>query len=330
MKRRQFHRCALALGSLGLAGAPAAWAQTPPPAWPSRPVRFIVPFPPGSGPDVAVRLISDKLAAAWGQGVVVDNRPGASGLVGIQNLLNAPADQHTLLFAQGSAIAIVPRTVRNVTFDPRRDLVPVGAVAVAPMALAVRSDDPGIRSLDDFIREARANPGRLEVGNPGRATIPHLAAEVLALQADARILPVPFQGTPAAVAALIGGSIRAIVDGYSVLQPQAASGRLRILAILADQVYSGLENYPLSTKTLPDTAAMGWFGVYAKTGTDPAVVQRVNTDLNAALATPDVVTRLRDLGTYPRPGSPAALDAFTQAEIRFWAEKLDKLGIKPE
>ena len=153
---------------------------------------------------------------------------------------------------------------------------------------------------------------------------------VLALQADARILPVPFQGTPAAVAALIGGSIRAIVDGYSVLQPQAASGRLRILAILADQVYPGLENYPLSTRTLPDTAAMGWFGVYAKTGTDPAVVQRVNTDLNAALATPDVVTRLRDLGTYPRPGSPAALDAFTQAEIRFWAEKLDKLGIKPE
>jgi tripartite-type tricarboxylate transporter receptor subunit TctC len=298
-------------------------------AWPTKPVRFVVPFPPGSGPDVAIRLISTKLAAKWGQSVVVDNRPGGSGVIGVNAALQSAADNHTFLFAQGSAVSIVPRTVKGFNFDYKRDVLPVALIAVVPMAVAVRTEDE-LKTIEDFIALAKANPDKVDVGNTGRTTIPHLSAEVLGLNAGVKLYPIFYQSSVAAVTALIGNQVRAVVDGYSLFQPMVQAGKIKVLGIMADQVYPGLESYPLIPIAVAGTSIMGWFGVYAKAGTDAAVITQANADLNQALMAPDVVARFRDLGTYVKPGTPQALDAFTLNEQKFWGEKLDKLGIKPE
>ena len=316
----------IALGLL----APSVHAQAPAASvWPTKPVKFVVPFPAGSPPDYAIRSITERLASRWGQPVLVENRPGASGIIGVNTALQAPADGHTFLFAQGSALSIVPRTVKGVQFDYKRDFVPVALAAIAPIVLAVRADDE-LNKFEDLIALAKAQPEKIDMGNPGKATIPHLAAEVIGLNAKVKFYPIYFQGGPAAVAALLGKNIRVVVDGYGAVQSQVAAGKLKVLAVMADQVYPGLEAFALTTRVVPDTAVMGWFGVYARKGTEEAVVAKVNADMNAALNSPDIVAKFREIGTYIKSGPPAALDAFTVSEQKFWAEKLEALGIKPE
>jgi tripartite-type tricarboxylate transporter receptor subunit TctC len=300
-----------------------------PPAWPSRPVRFIVPFPAGSAADVLMRLLGVKLAERWGQAVVVDNKPGGSGVIGMSALLTSPADTYTFGFAQGSAISVAPSTIRGVPYSYTRDFAPVSLVAVAPLLLAVPYDSP-FRKAEDLVTAAKARPESAEVGDPGRATLPHLAAALLGAQSGAQFLHVHFQGGGQALQGMLGGQTKAQVETYNVLAGMVDARKLRVLASFGDGTEPGLESVPVLRAAYPGVIGNGWFAVIARKGTPGAVVERINRDLAALLQQDEIVAKFKELGAYPRPGTPAQLDAYIASDQRQWQAVLDRLNIKPE
>ncbi|WP_086923834.1 Bug family tripartite tricarboxylate transporter substrate binding protein [Variovorax sp. JS1663] len=327
---KHFHprRAVLALLLSSLLPA-AAVAQGTSSRWPAQPVRFVVPFPAGSAPDVLIRHVGAKLGEKWGQSVVVDNKPGGSGVIGMNTLLAAPADGSTFGFVQGSAISVAPSTIKGVSYEFNRDFVPVTLAAVAPFMLAVPGDSP-YRTLADFIAAARAKPQSVEVADNGRGTAPHLASALLGLQSGAQFLEVHYPGGAQAMQATLGGQTKMMVETYNVLAGNVQAGRMRILASMGDRIEPGLESFPLASGTVPGAVAHGWFAVIAKKGVDPAILARLNKDMGEALLLPDVVAKSRELGTYPRPGTPEQLAHYIAEDRRTWQAVLDKLNIKPE
>ena len=325
--RRAAVACAVALSFLGT--MPLANAQGTAAKWPQQAVRFVVPFPAGSAPDVLIRHVGAKLGEKWGQGVIVDNKPGGSGVNGMNAILAAPADGYTFGFVQGSAISVAPSTIKGVTYDFNRDYVPVTLAAVAPFMLAVPANSP-YKTLADFIAAARAKPQGIEVADNGRGTAPHLASALLGLQSGAQFLEVHYPGGAQAMQATLGGQTQMMVETYNVVAGNVQGGRMRILASMGDRVEAGLESFPLASKTVPGAVAHGWFAVIAKKGVDPLVLAKLNKDMNEALLLPDVVAKSRELGTYPRPGTPEQLARYIADDRKTWQDVLDKLNIKPE
>jgi tripartite-type tricarboxylate transporter receptor subunit TctC len=261
--------------------------------------------------------------------VVVDNKPGGSGVIGMNTILAAPADGSTFGFVQGSAISVAPSTIKGVSYDFNRDFVPVTLAAVAPFMLAVRGDSP-YKTLADFIAAAKAKPQGIEVADNGRGTAPHLASALLGLQSGAQFLEVHYPGGAQAMQATLGGQTQMMVETYNVLAGNVQAGKMRILASMGDRVEPGLESFPLASATVPGAVAHGWFAVIAKKGVDPAILARLNKDMGEALLLPDVVAKSRELGTYPRPGTPEQLAQYIAQDRRTWQAVLDKLNIKPE
>jgi tripartite-type tricarboxylate transporter receptor subunit TctC len=298
-------------------------------AWPTKPVRFVIPFPAGSASDVLARHLSSALGEKWGRQVAVDNRSGGSGVIGVTTALNAPADGYTFLLTQGSAIVVVPRTIKGVKYDFNRDFVPVAMVATSPLVIAVRTDSP-FRTLADLVQAAKTKPEAIEIADVGLYTIPHLAAANLAHNAGVRFLHMHFQGGPAAMQDTIGGHAKAVFETLGPILGMVQAGKLRVLASMSDRVEKGLEKYPLANETVPGAVAQGWFSVIARKGTDSAVVHKVNADVNEALSRPDVIAKFHELAAYPRPGSPADLAAYYEADRKLWGDVIDRLGIKPE
>ncbi len=314
--------CALAIGL-------PAQAQNAPAKWPSGPVRFVVPFPAGAAPDVLIRLVGVKLSEKWGQPVVIDNKPGGSGVIGMNTILAAPADGSVLGFVQGSAISLAPSLIKGVSYDFQRDFQPISLAAVLPMVLAVPADSP-YKSLADVLAAAKAKPRSFEVADVGRGTVPHLSSTLLGLQAGAEFLPVHYQGGAQTMQATLGGQTKMLIDSYNVVAGNVQGGKLRVLASMADRVEPGLEPFPLAKDTVPGAVSYGWFAVIGKKGLDPAIVQKVNQDMREALALPDVMARSRELGTYNRPGTPEQLARFVEDDRKTWRRVLDALNIKPE
>lgn len=313
---------AIAMGSM-------AQAQTTPPKWPTATVRFVVPFPAGAAPDVLIRFIGVKLTEKWGQPVIVDNKPGGSGVIGMNAILNAPADGSVFGFVQGSAISVAPSLIKGVKFDFNRDFEPVTLAATLPFVLAVPADSP-YKTLADLIVAAKANPQSIEVADVGRGTAPHLAATLLSMQADAQFLQVHYPGGAQAIQATLGGQVKMMVDSYNVVAGNVQGGRLRILASMSDRVQPGLDPFPLARDTVPGAVAHGWFAVIAKKGLDPAVLTKMNKDVGDVLRLPEVVAKSRELGTYPQPGTPAQLAQYIDQDRKTWQRVLDKLNLQPE
>lgn len=315
----------LAAAGLTLAAPGIAHAQ----AWPQKPVRFVVPFPAGSAPDVMLRVLGAKLSEKWGQAVVVDNRPGASGVIGMQAILAAPPDGTTFGFAQGSALSVAPSTIKSANYEFTRDFEPVGMVATSPFLIAVAANAP-YKTLEDLVNAAKAKPQSVEIADNGRATLPHLAAALLGLNSNTEFLHVHYQGGAQAMQATIAGETKAQVEPLVTMFGMVQSGRMRVLASMGDRVEPGLENYPLATKSYPGTDGQGWYAVIAKKGMDPAIVRKLNADLNEALGKPDVIAKYKEFAAYPRPGTPADLARFLAADQKKWVAVVDRLGIKPE
>lgn len=322
-------KTALACCSMLLALAPGAHAQSAQAGWPTGPVRFIVPFPAGSAPDVLIRFAGVKLTEKWGQSVIVDNRPGGSGVVGMNAILTAPADGSVFGFVQGSAISVAPSIIKDVKYDFKRDFVPVTLAAVAPFVLVVPADSPH-KTLADLIAAAKAHPKGVEVGDVGRGTAPHLASALLGIQAGVQFLEVHYPGGAQAMQAALGGQVQMMVDSYNVVAGNVQGGKLRVLASTSDRVEPGLEQFPLANKTVPGAVAQGWFAVIAKKGVPAAALAKMNRDLNEVLLRPDVVAKSRELGTYPRPGTPEQLLEHIEQDRKTAQGVLDRLGIKPE
>lgn len=329
MDRMRFRRSLLALALPLIAGLPAAHAQSTAAKWPSQPVRFVVPFPAGSAPDVLIRFVGVKLTEKWGQSVVVDNKPGGSGVIGMNTILTGPTDGTTFGFVQGSAISVAPSTIKGVTYDFNRDFVPVTLAAVAPFMLAVPGDSR-YKTLAEFIAAAKAKPQGIEVADNGRGTAPHLASALLGLNSGAQFLEVHYPGGAQAMQATLGGQTKMMVETYNVVAGNVQAGKMRVLASMSDRVEPGLDAFPLANATVPGAVAFGWFAVIAKKGVDPVILAKLNKDMGEALLLPDVVAKSRELGTYPRPGTPQQLAKYIEDDRKTWQGVLDKLNIKPE
>ena len=312
-----------------LAALPFTHAQTSPAKWPAQSVRFVVPFPAGSAPDVLIRLVGIKLTDKWGQAVIVDNKPGGSGVIGMNTILNSPVDGSTFGFVQGSAISVAPSTIKGVTYDFARDFVPVTLAAVAPFILAVPADSP-YKTLADFIAAAKLKQQSIEVADNGRGTAPHLASALLGLQSGAQFLEVHYPGGAQAMQGMLGGQTKMMVETYNVVAGNVQGGKMRVLAAMADRVEPGLEAFPLASKTVPGAVAHGWFAVIAKKGVDQSILSKLNKDMGDALMLPEVVAKSRELGVYPRPGTPDQLTHYINEDRKTWQGVLDKLNIKPE
>ncbi len=322
-------RRAAILAAVAVALGASAQAQPAAATWPKGPVRFVVPFPAGAAPDVLIRFIGVKLSQRWGQSVIVDNKPGGSGVIGMNTILAAPADGTVFGFVQGSAISLAPSLIKGVTYDFQRDFQPITLVAVLPMMLAVPTDSP-YKRLSDVIAAAKAAPKSIEVADVGRGTVPHLTATLLGMQAGVEFLSVHYPGGAQAMTGTMGGQTKMLVDGYNVIAGSVQGGKLRVLASMSDRVEPGLEKFPLAKDTVPGAVAYGWFAVISKKGMDPAIVARMNKDMAEVLLMPDVVAKSQELGTYNRPGTPEQLARYIEDDRRTWQRVLDTLKLQPE
>ncbi|MDH4393774.1 MAG: tripartite tricarboxylate transporter substrate binding protein [Aquabacterium sp.] len=305
MNRQKFIRSSMALAALATgAGLLVAPAQAQTAAWPNKPIRMFVNFPAGGSPDIVARAVAKPLTEALGQTINIDNRSGAGGIVGADAAAKSPPDGYNFLLSSGSALAIVPLLNNKLPFDPNKDLVPVAGGARLELFLVVRSDLP-INNYADFVRYTKANPGKLSYGSPGNGTSPHIAGEMMKSQAGIFTVHIPYRGSGAVLQDLLGGRVDYAFDP-GVAFPHIKSGKLRLIAV-GSAKRSGL--FP-ETPTLDELGLKGFdagttHGFWAPAGTPADVIGRMNTEINRALAQPDVVTAIRALGAEPHVLSPA-------------------------
>ncbi len=287
-------------------------------AWPNKPIRLIVNFPAGGSPDVVARAIATPLSQALGQPVLVDNRGGAGGIIGADLAAKAAPDGYTILLSSGSAMAIVPHITPKLPFDHNKDLVPVAAGARLELFLVSRSGLP-FGNYADFVKYVKANPGKLSYGSPGTGTSPHIAGEMLKVQAGIFAVHIPYRGAGAALTDLLGGSVDYVFDPGIAFQ-HIDSGRLRLLAV------GSAKRSPLypNTPTLAELGLAGFdvgttHGFWAPAGTPPAIIERLNTEINRAVALPAVAAAIRALGAEPTPITPAQFGSVIQSDSRRYA-----------
>ena len=300
---------------LALAGAGAV-AQS----FPSKTVTIVVPFPPAGGADTLARLLAPKLGAMWGQTVVIENRPGASGRIGTEQVANAAADGHTLVMASTAAI-----TEKNIG-----RLAPVALVSAEPYVVVVNSNVP-VHDVRELIAYAKANPGKLRFGSSGIGAASHLSGELFKAQAHVDLQHVPYKGTGQALTDLLGGQIELMFAPTQTVLPQLQSGRIRALAVTGPKPIAALPNLPtVAASGLPGYQAQGWFGVLAPKATPPAVVAKLHDDIAKVLAMPDVQKDLISKGAEPGNGSAAEFGGFIAAEQAKWARLVKDAGIVME
>lgn len=314
-----------AVAASALVAPSLAWAQG---TWPNRPVRLIVNFAPGSSPDVVGRALIQPLQEALGQPVIVENRAGASGNVGAEAVVKAPADGHTLLVTAGSTISIGP-LINTMPFDVNRDLTPVAAIARLSVFLVSRADLPPktVKELVDYIK---ARPGKLSYGSSGSGSSLHIAGEMFKSQAGLFAVHVPYRGAAPSLQDLLAGHLDYVMDP-GIAFPHVRSGRLRLLAVGTLQRSSLFPDVP----TLDESGFKGFdagttHSVYAPAGTPPEIVARLNREINRALTLPPVRTIITNIGAEPSPMSPAQLSTIMQGDNRRYAAIIKERNIKPD
>jgi tripartite-type tricarboxylate transporter receptor subunit TctC len=309
-----------------LAAQPVARADD----YPSRPITMIVPFPPGGSTNVVARIVADKLSAALGQQVVVDNRGGAGGTIGTRFAAKAVPDGYTILLSYTATMAIAPAMNVNAGYDPRKEFAPIGMIGAAPNVLVVHPSLP-VRSVAELIAYAKAAPVPLPYGSPGVGTVNHLAGEYLASETGMKLQHVPYKGNGPAISDLLGGHIPMMFLPIPVALGNVKAGSLRGLAITSATRSSLLPDLP----TLAESGVAGFdvalrYGLVAPAGTPPAVITRLNKELNTALMSEDVKSRLTTEGAEALPGTPEAYAADIDADEKKWGGLVRRLGLKVE
>ena len=296
--------------------------------YPDKPLKLVVPFPPGGPTDIVGRLVAQKLAEGIGQPVVVENRPGAGGTVGSTAVARAPADGYTLLYGSSSTLASAPSLYRDLAYDPRTAFAPISLVSRGPIIAAVNAQLPA-KTLKDFIALAKSSPGRINYGSAGSGTPPHLAAELFKTVAGVDLVHVPYKGGGPAVSDLAGGQVQVIFEGLPTLLPHIKSGKVRALAITGAKRDPALPEVPTFAEAgLPGYDANFWNGLVAPAGTPAEVIARLNSVLVQALATPEVHAALVRLGLEAAGTTPQQFGDFIAAEIDKWARVVKASGAK--
>ena len=321
-------RAAAAL--LAAAGILSAQAQAPAPQpdFPNRPVRMVVTFPPGGSTDAVVRMIVPRLNDRLGQQVIVDNRPGAGGNIGLTIVARAPADGYTLGVGAAGALAANVSLYPQMPFDPVKDLKPVSMLAAIPFVI-VGHPSLKARTLQELVAQAKAEPGKLSIGHGGNGTAMHLSAALFGQMADIKLVEVPYKGSGPAALDVLGRQLPlAVVDLPAALQ-QIRAGKLIAYAVTSPQRLPTLPDVPTASEAgLTGYDSTGWFGVVAPAGTPAPIVARLNAEITAALNDPQVQTSMRNLGVEPAPGKPEAFEAYIRSETQKWGKVIRQASIK--
>jgi tripartite-type tricarboxylate transporter receptor subunit TctC len=307
-----------------------AWAAAGADGYPTRPVRFIVPFAPGGSTDTLARTLATKLADALGQQVVVDNRAGGNGNIGTDLVAHAAPDGYTILLGYIANLAIGPSLYAKLPYDPIKDFAPITLLAEAPNILVVHPSVPA-KNFQEFIAYAKANPAKVNFASAAVASPGHLSGELLNLAAGIHMQHVPYKGSGQAVVDLVGGQVQAMVSGMSSVMPHIKAGRLRPLAVTGAKRSSAVPDVPtIAESGFPKFQSTAWYGVLAPAGTSSAIVTRLHDEIIRALKLPDVRERLEYVGFEIVGSTPAAFGDFIKTEIKKWAPVVKASGAKPE
>ena len=301
----------------------AAYAQ----AWPSKPIRFIVSFPPGGSSDLVARLISPRLSERLGQQVIVENKPGAGGNIGIDAVAKAAPDGHTIGLAAAGALSVNPSLYKSMPFDPEKDLAPVTLLAMIPFVLVTNSAQP-VPDLKHLMAAAKAKPGTIMIGHGGNGSAMHLSGELLKMMAGLDLVSVPYKGSGPVSAAVLGEQIAVgVVDVPSAIA-NIRDGRLRALAVTTDRRISSLPDVPTFAEAgVPGYESIGWFGLVAPAGTPKAIIDRLNAETVAALKDPEIAKRAIAAGAEPLTDTPQEFAAFIHSEARKWAQVIKTANV---
>jgi tripartite-type tricarboxylate transporter receptor subunit TctC len=320
LPRRKFLHLAAGAASLpAISGG--AWAQ----AYPSRPVKIIVPFAAGSAPDIVARVLGQSLSERLGQQFIVDNRPGAGSNIGTEAALKSPSDGYTLLMAVGTN-AVNVTLYDNLNFDFGRDITPVGSIAHTTNVMVVHPSVPA-RTVPEFVAYAKANPGKLNMASPGSGTPPHVVGELFKMMAGIDMLHVPYRSAP--YPDLLAGQTQVYFTPIPAVIGYIRSGSLRALAVTSTARLDVLPDVPVMADFFPGFEAAGWYGIVAPRNTPEGVIDKLSTAINAALANPAVKTRLAEFGANAFASSPAEFGKFIAAEIEKWGKVIRAANIKP-
>ncbi len=304
--------------------AAAAGAQV----YPTKPIRLVVPFPPGGTTDILAREVGQRLSLSLGQSVVVDNRPGAAGNIGSELVAKSAPDGYTLLMATVGTHAINPSLYAKMPYDHVKDFAPVILVASVPNVLEVTPSLP-VYSVADLIKLAKEKPGQINFASSGSGTSIHLSGELFKTMAGVDMTHVPYKGSAPALADLIGGQVQVMFDNLPSSLPQIKAGKLRAIAVTSAERAPALPNVPtIAESDLPGFEATSWFGLVAPAGTPPAIIARINTDVNQWLQSSEAKEKLLAQGAVAAGGTPEQFAAYIHAETEKWARVVKASGAR--
>ncbi len=312
------------LAILLCAAAAQAFAQ----GYPAKPLKMIIPYPPGGGNDTLGRLFAAKLGDRMGQPVVVENRPGAGTLIGTELAAKSPPDGYTILLSSIATHALSPNLYAKVPYDPIRDFAPITLLGIAPTVLVVPADLPA-KDLAELVAAAKAKPGGLAYASGGNGTPPHINGEVFKSVAGVDLLHVPYKGGGPALVDLMAGRVQVMLDTAASAMPHVRSGKLRALAITGARRSPEYPDIPTFAEAgLPGYDTNAWYSMHAPAGTPPEIVRRLNAELVASLKDPDVQARFKQLTTEPVGNTPEEFAAFVKAELDKYARVIKNAGIR--
>ena len=318
-----FRLCALAVAAFGLAGG-AVQAQD----YPTKPVKWVVPYPPGGTTDILARLIGQYLSEHLGQQFVIDNRPGAGNNIGTEVVVNSPPDGYTLLLVN-PANGINATLYKKLPFNFLRDITPVAGITRVPNVMEVNPNFPA-KTVVEFIAYGKANPGKINMGSSGNGTSVHLSGELFMAMTGIRMTHVPYRGSAPALTDLIAGTVDVMFDNMPSSIEFIRSGKLRALAITTEVRNEALPDVPVVADTVPGYEASAWFGIGAPKGTPANIVDKINKSVNDALADAKMKARLADLGGIPMGGTPADFGKVMASETAKWEKAVKFSGASIE
>jgi tripartite-type tricarboxylate transporter receptor subunit TctC len=320
MTRRQF--LAISVASAGLTAWPRAWGQ----AWPAKPIKLIVPFIPGSAPDVIARGLSERLTAALGQAVVIDNKPGAGGNIGLDAIAKSQADGYTIGLGT-SSLSINPSLYRKVPFDPLEDFTPINLTYAMPHALIVQADAP-LKSVADLVRELKASPGKYNYASGGNGSGAHLCAELFKAMAGLDVVHVPYRGAPEIITSVMGGSALFGFPTLSTAVPLVKAGKVRCLGVTGPKRNPAIPDAPPVAESVPGFEVVSWFGILAPGKFPPELAARIDSEIQKALADPVFRQKVQSDGTEIVGIGHKEFPAYLRQDLQKWKRAVELSGAK--